>query len=54
MEPSPWEAGSSSSAAWEFPNISWNKKIHYYATKSPPLVYIQSQINPVHNPILFL
>jgi hypothetical protein len=48
MQHSPSREANRFSASQEIPRILWNSKVQYRIYKSPPPVYILSQINLVH------
>jgi hypothetical protein len=50
MELNTFSESSSCSATQCIPFTLWNKKVQYRVHKSPTMVYIFSQMNPIHTP----
>jgi hypothetical protein len=42
-----WEANSRP-AGQEILRLLWNPKVHYHVNKTPSLISIQRQLNPIH------
>jgi hypothetical protein len=54
MKPGPSLEAASCAASQGLTNVLWNMKTHHRVHKSPPLVPILSQINPVHTTLFYI
>jgi hypothetical protein len=54
MQQSPSWVADIFTASQEIPRVLWELEVSLQYSQEPPFTPIMSQINPVHNPILFL